>query len=102
MSFIKDLQNKFHDFIHSSEAIGADFIHALLTSITQNGGKILIDAATAAVKAAETAGGSGGDKFKAAFTAVVAILEAESLPVVQMAINGAIEAAVANLKAKNV
>lgn len=98
MSVIKDLQNRFHDLIHSLHDSALGFFDAVAQAIEMNGGKVLRDAAMAAVAAAETTGGSGEDKAKAAFASVVAVLEAEGLPVVINAIKGAIEAAVAQMR----
>lgn len=95
---IKFIQNKLHDIIHVFEHIGLDFFHSLIDSIAQNGGKVLQEAAIAAVAAAEASGGSGKDKFDAALAQVIATLTAQGLPVVQNAVRGAIEAAVADLR----
>lgn len=96
---IKDLQNKWHDLTHLVMGGGLTFLMALEQQIEASGGKVLQDAAANAVAAAEAAGGSGEDKFKAAFEAVVATLTAEGIPVIVNAVKGAIEAAVANMKA---
>jgi hypothetical protein len=89
------IQNFFHDGI-------ADILsglNALASSIAKNGGAVLIAAAAAAVAAAEAEGGTGSEKFKAAQAAVVATLTAKGIVVVMNAVNGAIEAAVAQHKA---
>ncbi len=96
---IKDLQNKFHDFIHSITDVGLDFFGALSEGIEAVGGQVLRDAAMAAVLAAEQAGGSGEDKAKSALQAVIATLEHEGLPIVINLAKGAIEAAVAKMRA---
>lgn len=77
-----------------------DGIKPLARQIARNGGALLLEAATAAVIAAEAQGGSGRDKFDAARGSVIATLEAKSLPIVMNAIHGAIEIAVAALKEK--
>lgn len=101
INLIKTIQNSFHDVVHYFEnGIGA-FISALAKSIADNGGKVLTDAALNAVKAAEANGGSGKEKFEAAFASVVATLTAEGIPVVTYAIRGAIEAAVAQIRTEN-
>lgn len=100
MKILKDLQNAFHDFINSLEAFFLSFVHPLLLSIKENGGKVLIDAAIAAVAAAETSGGDGNAKMAAAEASVVETLTKEGIPVVKNAIRGAIEAAVASLRAE--
>lgn len=96
---LKDFQNKFHDLINGFQHAGMDFLAALEVSIEANGGKILRDASASAVVAAEAAGGTGEEKAKAAFEAVVGVLTTEGLPIVINAVKGAIEAAVANMKA---
>jgi hypothetical protein len=75
------------------------FVKSLAQSIETNGGAVLVSAAEAAVAAAETAGGSPAVKFAAAFTSVVSTLKTQGLPVLENAINGAIEAALANQRA---
>lgn len=97
-----DALNKLWDgFVEWLEDIGEDVLDALkpiARQIARSGGMALVTAAQAAVAAAESQGGSGEEKFKAAQKAVVASLEAQSIPIVINAINGAIEAAVAKLK----
>ena len=73
------------------------FLNPLAREIARNGGKLLLEAAAAAVLAAEVQGGSGEDKFKAAKATVISRLEAESIPIVLNAVHGAIEAAVARI-----
>ena len=85
------IQNFFHDGVHDI----LTGLNALANSIAKNGGAVLFAAAASAVAAAETNGGKGEDKFKAAQAAVIATLAAKGLPVVMNAINGAIKAAVA-------
>jgi len=101
MSLKKDIQNKWHDLVHIFDNTAAAFISALLNDIEKSGGQVLRDAAIEAVKAAEDAGGSGKEKFDAAVASVVATLTTQGIPIVIHAINGAIEAAVAQLKAEN-
>lgn len=98
MSLKKELQNKWHDIVHSFTGGALDFFEALATSIEASGGQILRDAAINAVKAAETNGGSGKAKFDAAYAQVVSTLQAEGIPFLVSAVNGAIEAAVAKIK----
>lgn len=83
----------------SEEKVVLDFLEGAAKSIIANGGPVLINTAVAAVAAAETAGGTGSQKLQAATAAVVSTLKSRGLPVVQNAINSAIEGAVANLKA---
>jgi hypothetical protein len=99
MSLIKDLQNKFHDIVHNLHDSALGFFDALATAIENSGGQVLRDAALAAVQAAETAGGSGDDKFKAAVASVIAVLEKEGIPVAVNAVQGAVLGAVAKVKA---
>lgn len=102
MSEFKTLQNKFHDFIHSLKNSALGFFDNVAHTIEISGGQILRDAAMAAVLAAEQSGGSGEDKAKAALASVIAVLEAQGIPLVINAIKAAIEAAVANMRASNV
>ena len=83
----------------SEEKVVLDFLEGAAKSIVANGGPVLINAAVAAVTAAETTGGTGAQKLQAATGAVVSTLKSQGLPVMQNAINAAIEGAVANLKA---
>lgn len=74
-------------------------VEAFATVVAQNGGSVLVQAATDAVAAAETAGGTAATKLAAAQAAVIADLTSKGIPVVQNAVNAAIEAAVAQMKA---
>lgn len=97
-SFLTRVRNDLSGLLTSGgHAILAGF-NALLTSIEQNGGPILITAAENAVLAAETAGGTGSEKLAAAQAAVVAELTTAGIKVAMNAVNGAIEAAVASLQ----
>lgn len=89
------IQNFFHAGIGDILA----GLNALANSIAKNGGAVLLLAAANAVVAAEAQGGTGAEKLKAAQDSVIATLTAQGLPVVKNAINGAIEAAVAQHKA---
>lgn len=71
------------------------FFQSLAENIAKNGGQILISAAVSAVAAAESKGGSGKEKLGFAQDAVVAVLASRGIPIVWNAVNGAIEAAVA-------
>ncbi len=103
--FFKTIENKLHDVGHSitsifttGESKALELATAAAHYVEQNGGQVLRDAASAGVLKAEQAGGSGTDKAKAAFEAIVAILKAEGLPIVTAAINLAIEMALAEAK----
>lgn len=96
---IKTIQNHFHDLINSITDFSSSFFSAALAAVEKSGGKVLEDAALAAVQAAESAGGSGGDKFAAAFAAVIEVLTEQGIPTITHAVNFAIEAAVAQIKA---
>lgn len=80
-------------FTHSA----LEFTKSLIAAIVRGGGKVLEDAATAAVRAAEEAGGDGDSKFAAAFKMVCDTLSKEGIPLITVAIEGAIIAAVAAL-----
>ena len=74
-------------------------VKAALQSLVSGGGAMLMDAATAAVKAAEETGADGDTKWEMAYEAVKGTIESEGRKVVKSAINLAIEMAVAKLKA---
>lgn len=90
-----DIKGYFSEAEHEAVLFAA----ALVDSIFASGGALLVSAATDAVNAAEAAGGSNTDKFAAAFNAVKTDLESKGIPLVINAVSGAIEAAVANLRA---
>lgn len=92
---IAAIQHFFHDGVADILA----GLNALANSIAKNGGAVLLTAAASAVAAAEAQGGTGEQKFKAAQSAVIATLTAQGVAVVTNAVNGAIEAAVAQHKA---
>lgn len=73
--------------------------YTLLTDIETMGGTLFLSVVSDAVTAAETAGGTGMDKFNAAKSIVVADLTSKGLPVVTSAVHAAIEAGVASLNA---
>lgn len=75
-------------------------LKAFGTYIEQNGGEVLIQAALAAVQAAEDRGGSGSDKFNYAVGAAKDVLKVKGLPVVEHAVQSAVLAAVSTLKLK--
>lgn len=66
--------------------------------LLKNGGAVLVESASDAVAAAEAAGGSGEDKFNAAKAAVIADLQVKGVPVVEGAIETAIQIAYSNLQ----
>lgn len=76
-----------------------NLLSAMGKSIAANGGPVLVQAAEDAVLAAETTGGDASAKLAAAQAAVIADLQKNGIPVVMNAVNGAIEAAVAGMKA---
>ena len=97
MAWLKNLQNIWHGVVHSADQDAIVFAHALINLMQSSGGKVLRDAAVAAVTAAETTGGTGEIKLAAATASVIATLTTEGIPVVKTAVNGAIEAAVASM-----
>lgn len=96
---LKEFENHLHNLVQNFRGGAVGFVENLAHSIEMNGGQVLRDAAKAEVDAAEAAGGLGDDKQKAVLASVIAVLEAEGIPVVIAAVKGAIEAAVANLRA---
>lgn len=99
MTFFTDLQSKIASAFAYLESLVTTFFSAGIKVIAANGGHVLLDAALSAVQAAEATGGSGPAKLAAAQTAVLATLKAEGIPVLQNAVNLAIEGAVAQLNA---
>lgn len=86
-------------FFDEAENEVIEFIDSLTSSILRNGGKFLIDSARAAVQEVANNGSLDTDqKFITAFEKVKESLEKNGLPIVFNAINGAIEAAVAENK----
>lgn len=101
MKLFNALNDLWDGFVEWLENIGEDvmdFIKPLAKEIAKSGGKMLLEIAKEAVLAAEASGGSGGDKFKAAQSTIIAQLNEKGIPIVTNAINGAIEAAVASMK----
>lgn len=96
-TFLKSLENNAHSFFSWISGAGFAFYKAAINSVEASGGQVLKDAATSAVTAAEAAGGTGNEKFTAAFNAVEAELKTAGVAVVVNAINIAIESAVAAL-----
>lgn len=96
--FMDDVVVFLKSLLSAAQQIAFAFLLAGAKAIAASGGALLTDAATAAVKAAENAGGSGTEKYEAAFAAVVGTLEDAGQPVVENAVNLAIEAALAKLK----
>lgn len=99
-NFFDNVWSDIKSMFTSTEHVFVVFASSLIHSMASNGGQVLIDAATAAVIAAEAGGGTGQDKLNAAIAAVVASLKAKGIPVVMNAVNGAIEAAVADMNAQ--
>ncbi|HVY13422.1 MAG TPA: phage holin, LLH family [Alphaproteobacteria bacterium] len=98
VSFLKKIRDAIIEtFTDAEKAVVAGF-DALIHSIAENGGHVLMEIAADAVKAAEATGGTGLQKFAAAEAQVIQDLQDKSIPVVANAIKGAIEAAVATLK----
>ena len=99
------LQNSFHDgvnWLQGKLTSGQQEALKLATSaahyVEENGGKVLRDAASAAVIAAETVPGGGEAKFSAAVASVIATLAAKEIDVVKAAIDTAVQMAVADAK----
>lgn len=104
MKLFAALNHLWDGFVEWLDSIGEDimdFVKPLAKEMAKAGGKLLIESARDAVIAAEASGGSGSAKLQAARDAVVAKLEAGGMPIVMNAINGAIEAAVAQMKNEN-
>lgn len=99
-SLITTLLAFFKHVFTETETLVVKFGTPMLASIEKNGGQVLVQAATDAVVAAETAGGTGEVKAAAALAAVSADLLSKGVPVVVNAAKGAIELAVADLQAK--
>lgn len=98
MSWFSNEIHAVEAWFSSEEKVILNFLEGAAKQIVNAGGPILINAAIAAVTAAETAGGSGADKFKAAVTATENVIKTQGIPMVSNAIAIAVEGAVANLK----
>ena len=99
------IQNAFHDDVNwlqgkltSTQQEALKLATSAAHYVEENGGKVLRDAASAAVIAAETVPGDGMAKLSAAAASVTAVLVAEGIPVVKTAVNLAIEMALADAK----
>lgn len=104
--FVSELETDAKEVVTAVEGVFTEvvtaaeiFLRDLASSIAANGGTVLINAAVAAVQAAETTGGSGSAKLSAAQASVLNVLSSQGLPLLTSAVNGAIEGAVASLKA---
>lgn len=97
MNFLQNIWADIKGFFSKEEEAVVAFVSALIHNIAQNGGQVLMDAATAAVTAAENTGGTAAVKFAAAQASITATLVAEGAPVIMSAVNAAIEAAVSAL-----
>ena len=98
MSFFSKIWEHIENLFTDVEKSVAEFVESLASTIAHNGGTVLIAAAASAVIAAEKEGGTGSQKLAAAQAAVAATLTAQGIDLVWNAINGAIEAAVAQHK----
>lgn len=99
MSFFTSIGNK---IVALLMGLGSDVlaaVEAFASVIVAGGGSVLVASASDAVAAAEATGGTGAVKLAAAQAAVVADLTSKGVPVVTNAVNAAIEAAVAQMKA---
>ncbi|TVL97176.1 MAG: phage holin [Candidatus Brocadia sp. WS118] len=100
MSLKKYIQNKWHDLMRFLRKATLTFLSALAADIEKSGGEFLMETALDAVKIAEQLGGSGSSKFEAAYNYIEKQLKTEGIEIIRHAVNGAIEAAVAQMKAK--
>lgn len=97
MSIFSAVWANIHNFFIDAEKEVITFIDSLAHSILVNGGALLVQSAKDAVAAAQSTGGTGEEKLAAATSKVITDLEAGGIPIVLNAINGAIEAAVAEM-----
>ena len=97
MSLLKRIEQDLEGLFTDAEKAVVAFADSLLSSIEKNGGSVLMSAATGAVAAAEARGGTSAEKLAAAQAAVAKVLDSQGVPLVNNAVNGAIEAAVAAL-----
>lgn len=88
------IKNFFKGFLLDVEK----FLNPLAHEIFAFGGKLLLESAIKAVYEAEKTKGSGREKFEAAKESVIRDLKEGGHMIVENAINGAIEAAVAKMK----
>ena len=97
-TFFHDLANRIGNFLHETELSIIHALSPLARQIVAGGGVILINAAMDAVLAAEQTSGNGAAKFAAAKASVEGTLKAQGIPLIENAVNGAIESAVAALR----
>ncbi len=83
--------------LNTLKDIFTSFFSPLARQIAKGGGALLINAAMEAVVSAEQHGGSGSDKLKYAKDLVIARLKMNGIPLIMVAINGALEASVARM-----
>jgi hypothetical protein len=93
-SMVSDVEHIFTDDVLP---VAQAFIQALVSSISANGGNLLIQAATEAATTALAAGGSASDILTTAITSARSTLEAGGVAVVEEALTGAVSAALAKL-----
>lgn len=98
-NFFQHLIDQIKAWLNGVEDTVADAFHAFVTDIEQSGGEVLMEAAMAAVKAAEDTKGTGAEKFKAAIDAVKDTIVAKGLVATENAVQGAVLVAVAKLNA---
>lgn len=99
MKLLTTILRDLHTLINGVEADVTAFLASLADSIARSGGQTLIHAAVNAVATAEATGGTGAEKFAAAFAAVTHDLATQGIAAAESAVRGAIEAAVAQHKA---
>jgi|GEM_PF-3604850 len=94
MSIFSNIVKSITDWLKSDLA---NYLLSLVNFLADNGGKLLVNAALAAVAAAEAKGGTGSEKFQAAKESVVATLNNNGVSFVMSAVHFAIESAVAKM-----
>lgn len=106
MSFVKNVQNEWHDLVQKAESLFVSnssvlvaFLKPWAAQLEQEGKTVLIDAAQAAVTVGEATPGSGEDKMLAALAAFAASCVKESLPYIESEARALIEVALQNFKA---
>lgn len=94
-----DITTAYHEAVTDLTAFLNGFFASAISQVANAGGQVLVNAATAAVTAAENTGGSGAAKFNAAVASVKTVLTSQGIPVVENAVQSAVLAGVANLQA---
>lgn len=96
MSIKKSIQRSWHSLVRF---ISSAFLTPLKQEIIKSGGKLLEEAAQAAVSAAAASGLSNEEKFKLAYNTAIKIITSKGIDYTLTGVQGAVLAAYAQYKA---